>query len=169
MRLFLALPVPSDSLILLQRKFVADGIRLVHDFHCTVQFFGEIEHPSETVRRLQTLHFGRFSAHFSRLGVFPSEHSVRIIWVDLQPQRTILSLHKKIECAFDVSSHDTRFFPHVTLARVSFLKNTQQLLNTLSALPVPSHSFDVSELLLLRSTLTPHGPLYSIVERFPLS
>ena len=55
---------------------------------------------------------------------------------------------------------DTRFHPHVTLARVKFVKDKQDFIKSLKEIKIEKKSFEITEFKLIKSTLTGEGPIY---------
>ena len=64
---------------------------------------------------------------------------------------------------------DTRFHPHLTLARIKFVKDKQDFMDKLNKIPVKELEFSVKSFKLIKSTLTPEGPVYEDVAEFSLN
>lgn len=65
-------------------------------------------------------------------------------------------------------SPQEKYIPHITLVRIKSIISKERFQYHL-ALPLPHFRFDVLEFVLFKSTLTPAGPKYEIIEKFPLS
>jgi len=61
---------------------------------------------------------------------------------------------------------DKRFHPHLTLARIRFLDDKNGFMKSLGNIVPPKESFVVNSFKLIRSTLSPEGPLYDVVKSF---
>jgi 2'-5' RNA ligase len=174
MRLFIAFEIPEDIkqiLIGLQDKIKFDGkATKVKQFHLTLKFLGEVEDSKveQIVSGLSKIKFNRFDVSLSGIGVFPDRSYIRVAWVGLEPKETITELQKQIDATTEKLgfSQDNKFHPHLTLARIKFIKNKKELLGCLDNIKVPEASFPVSEFKLIKSTLTPQGPVYEVLSQF---
>jgi len=64
------------------------------------------------------------------------------------------------------------FAPHLTLARMKFPKGNKELQNELDAVNqegIDPHPFDVGEIHLYESQLTPKGSIYTVLANFKLN
>lgn len=169
MRLFVAFRVPSAPLLLLQEKLIFEGVKLTHDFHCTLKFLGEVpeEKISKIIERLHTISFSAFPAHFSDVGVFPALNNPRVVWVGLEPGKQIVALQQQIEHVLEgMFSPGEQFVPHVTLGRAKFLRERERFREVIHTLKIRQEEFSVDSFVLLRSELKGTGPEYHIVEEF---
>jgi RNA 2',3'-cyclic 3'-phosphodiesterase len=172
MRLFIAIELPKEvvaELMRLQKEIDMFGLRPVKDFHLTLKFLGDvpdskIEKVKETLRAIK---FRKFTAELSETGVFPNPDYVKVIWAGVKAE-TILQLQKEIELEFEKMGwgRDKDFKPHLTLARVNFIKDKNALSKKLRNLQVKEIKFDVGEFKLIKSTLTPTGPEYETQETY---
>ncbi len=62
---------------------------------------------------------------------------------------------------------DTRFKAHLTLGRVKSIKNKKTMKEKLE-MKTEEMKFEVKEFKLIKSTLTPKGPVYETIEIYPL-
>lgn len=173
MRLFVAIEMPEkvkEELIRLQNEFSGLGkINFVRAFHLTLKFLGEVpdEKLSEIKERLKKISFEPFKAKLSRVGAFPNENYVRVIWVGLESEK-INELQKKIDnCLEGLFKREERFSAHVTLGRVKFVGDKQKLKDKLKK-EVKDLEFPVNEFKLIKSELKSDGPVYSDLEVYPL-
>lgn len=166
MRLFIAIELPTevvDELKRLQKELDLFGLRPVKDFHLTLKFLGDM--PEGKLDRLKEIlseiKFKPFEAELSEAGVFPEPDYVKVIWVGLKGD-SIYSLQKDIDISLEKMGcgRDNRFKPHLTLARVNFIKDKKTLAKRLKAISVNPIKFEVAEFKLIQSTLTPKGPVY---------
>jgi 2'-5' RNA ligase len=118
---------------------------------------------------LSNASFTQFAAKTDGLGVFPSEKMIRVAWIGLEPKDKIVELQQQIESALvGMFPKDERFHPHITLARVKFVKDKKNFMEKLNKLPVKEIEFPVNSFKLIKSTLTPEGPVYEDVAEFAL-
>jgi 2'-5' RNA ligase len=110
-----------------------------------------------------------FSLEVKELGVFPNPRRVQIVWVGLGGETEKLAgLQQRIESAMarlGFAPENRRFTPHLTLARLRdrATPNERERLGQLIAETEfeASQSFNVDSVKLMRSQLTPQGPIYS--------
>ncbi len=143
------------------------NVRFVHpkNFHLTLNFLGNMD-SDDVISLLRKVSFESFSLRLSGIGFFPSRDSPRVLWVGFVDNDSLFDLQRKIDLFF---KPDKSFKPHITIARIkkhfsddklfSFLK----LVDNISVKPL---SFKVRSFKLYKSTLTPLGPIYEVLESF---
>ena len=169
MRLFVAFRVPSAPLLALQEKLIFEGVKLTHDYHCTLKFLGEVsdEKVHDILKRLRKISFSPFHAHFSDVCVFPNLSNPRVVWAGLKPEKDILALQQQIDDTLkDLFPREERFVPHVTLARMKYLKNRDSFTRIIGQTKVEQKEFAVNELILFKSELKETGPVHTVIDTF---
>lgn len=181
MRCFIAIPMPDEIkeyLFSLQKQLIEDkelGITLtaVRDFHLTLKFLGEIDENkiSKLSDSLKKVKFEGFKASLGKLGTFPSEKYIRVIWIGINPEERIVELQKTIDNSLNAIgfAKEKDFKAHLTLARVKNIENKEKLsakLAKLNSLHHEGKEFIVKDFRLIKSTLTPKGPIYDDLEIF---
>lgn len=169
MRLFVAFVVPSAPLLPLCEKLTFEGVKVVKEFHCTMKFLGEVaeERAEKIITCLRRVSFSSFRAHFSDVGAFPTLNNIRVVWVGLKPEEKILALQQQVDDALKTMFPlEERFVPHVTLARVKYLRDRDSFKKIVHQLHVEKKEFVVGEFILFKSELRRTGPVYTAVERF---
>ena len=183
LRLFLAID-PGDGL----RRQIADtvetirsstsGIRWVRDgkLHVTLSFFGEIEEARvpdivATTTVIATRH-EPFSMAVQKAGVFPDWRRLRVVWFGLKDDGQLAQLVESLREVRRVLGlpPDRPFRPHLTLGRSTGPLSAEQK-QSLSRALAPfkgSYPFDVSRVILMRSSLSAAGSEYSELASFPL-
>jgi len=146
----------------------------LHQLHITLKFFGEVgeeklEEISGLVKERTTGH-GPFSFGLAGCGAFPNENYLKVLWVGMEDAETLVSLGTGLQKSFEgLGFKRDRFSPHLTLFRVKSPKNKTDIQKVLGDHRETHFGrVEVSKLLLMESQLTPKGPIYSVVERFPL-
>jgi len=172
MRLFIAIDFNelNEDFKALQNNIDKDLAKLkeVSTFHLTLKFLGEV--PEEKVgvlkERLNEVKFKSFSLSLDKIGVFPSESYIKVIWVGITPQDQVIELQKKIEDSLKDFNFkkDFEFHPHITLARVKFVKDKENFLKNLKDIKVEEKTIEVKDFRLVKSTLTSEGPVYEDLE-----
>ena len=145
-------------------------------FHLTLKFLGELEpRRVEDLRRAAeraAAGAAPFALTLGGPGAFPPRGDARVLWLGVRDDAGALAaLQRRLEdeCAADGFPREPRsFHPHLTLARLREPAPARALAAAhLSAQLVPE-TFDVTELLVLRSELGPGGSRYTILSRHPL-
>lgn len=135
------------------------------NLHLTLKFLGEIseEQLEEVQRRLEKIDFAPFSVHLGRMGAFPSEEYIRVIFVELQPEREVIALQQKIDMELlDLFSKEQEFHGHVTLGRVNFVKDKKQMREIFRE-KIEQKTMEVKGFQLMQSELQKDGPRYSVL------
>jgi len=170
MRLFIAVDIPEeikDYLVTIRNKISSDfaKIRWVtkEQMHITLKFLGEVAETNLNKIRtcLNSVQYTKFDVKLSNIGVFPTENYIRVIWVGLEPKDKIISLQQKVDYSLkDLFKRERDFKVHLTLARVKFVKDKKKLSEVLKSLKIDDLTFTVNNFKLMKSTLTPKGPIY---------
>ncbi len=175
MRLFIALPLPDEIknyLINVQQRIVQalqGKINLVKEFHLTLKFLGEVDEKTrEKIKSsLQNIKVKPFHLQLNSLGFFPNENYIRVVWIGLKPAGKIIELQQQIDNSLkDFFPRDTRFEPHLTLGRVKFIKNKTEFKKQIAETKIEPKKLRIEKFQLIKSELTPNGPLYEIIEEF---
>ena len=175
MRCFIAIDLPLEIKSLLynlQHKIGGEYAKIKwvekKNLHKTLKFLGEIDEEKLNLvkKALNEIKFKRFEANLNKIGWFPNDHRINVIWVGLKPEKNILELHGDIELKLaSLFENDERFSVHITLGRVKHVKNKEKFLNLLKSIKVNSEKFVIDEVCLFRSILSKDGPKYDILER----
>jgi 2'-5' RNA ligase len=183
MRLFLAIAAddlnfdPKEALkklrINLNRKEIEYRWVPQENYHITINFLGEISKDKIDPLRLMleevSLHHALFHLKLHGLGVFPSENSGRVVWMDVQNSMALRALQEDcqsrlLELRYDLNQKS--FIPHLTLAR---LRSPRNLWDVIS--PLVNNKFgemSVRNLVLYESKLSGPFPVYEPLFKFPL-
>ncbi len=181
MRAFIAVEIPDTiqaTLAALQAHLAqarADVKWVERDnLHVTMRFLGEItqdqRHAIEQLLSKIAASRPPIRVHLSQLGAFPSAGSPRVIWVGIgQGQEELGRIAGELEdglAALHLPSEDRPFVAHVTLGRTRSPRHLAQLASLLKEttwiLPEP---FVIGHLTLFQSTLSPSGPIYTILAK----
>jgi len=146
--------------------------------HLTLKFLGNI-HPdqvddiaavtAQTVRNEAPL-----TLRAARLGAFPSQRNPRVIWVGVAGEvKRLTHIQTRLEndlVPLGFAREQRGFRAHLTLGRVKDRRNRQALIAAMAELKIPEFdSFDVTEIILYKSTLRPTGAIYTKLHRMPLA
>lgn len=180
-RLFVAARIPEDRLELLETEVAPLRAKLtkarwapVENQHLTLKFLGAtpvdmLEAVTSTCAMVAT---GRGPARLAltELGAFPSRTRIRVLWVGIDdPSGLLTLLADDLDRAFEplgFASEGRAYTPHLTLARFKLpvpLKSGFPAIDTSDI-----GSFELSEITLFRSHLSPKGARYEAIDAFPL-
>ncbi len=174
MRLFLAIDFNElkDNLVAIQSKIgkSTGNLKEVTKFHLTLKFLGEVseDNASQIKDILKKVKFNAFNLSVDKIGVFPNENYVRVIWIGVKPDKEVKALQDNVENALKEFNFkkDFQFHPHITLARVKFIKDKEKFIKNLKEIKVEPKTIEIKQFKLIKSTLTPKGPVYEDVEVF---
>ena len=173
MRTFIAVELPEtvksaignyiDSLcgLIDNVKWVAPA-----NLHLTIKFLGEVKESdikgiSDCVSKTAS-ESSPFVMGLSHIGFFPSRRNPRVIWLGADGgEECLIDLFHDLENHLDELGFDREsrtFSPHLTIGRVKRHERTTVPDDLPEFGPV---TFDVDSVALIKSTLTPQGPIYS--------
>lgn len=141
------------------------------NLHLTLRFFGDLDDGelarARTVVRELDRGFAARPTAWERLGAFPSASRVQVIWLGVRdPDRGIDRLAADVDQSLRRAGFgpaDKPFKSHVTLGRVR--QGRRVALDRMSErLTIPTTGFSIATIVLMKSTLTPHGPVYTPLE-----
>ena len=180
LRLFVAAEVPPAHL-----DWVAEAVAPLQETlpqarwvpkqnqHITLKFLGwvdamKLDEVGKAVERVAAAHAPAPVA-VSGFGCFPHAGRARVLWAGLDDGAGVLArMAKDLDSSFvplGIDAEDRAFVPHLTLAR---LRRPQPV-----ALPDPAEAgpgpFPIDHVTLFRSYLSPRGPRYELLARYPLT
>jgi 2'-5' RNA ligase len=152
----------------LKAKFVPKD-----NIHVTLKFIGEKRDDdiNDIIETLKHSHddINPFSIHIRGLGAFPHAYAPKIIWVGADEPK-ITELAQSIEdhlSTIGIKKEQKPYKAHITFARVRALykkKDVNDIIESLSDTDIGIQ--DVSSFSLVKSTLTPKGPIYKTIKDF---
>ena len=175
MRLFIAIDFEElkEFFIELQNNLPKEDAKLTltKAYHLTLKFLGEVPETNiEKIKeQLKKIKFEDFEINLNNIGVFPNENYIRVVWVGIDPKEQVIELQKNIEDSLKEFNFkkDFSFHPHITLARVKFVKDKPNFIDSLKKIKIDKNKkLMVKNFKLIRSTLTPEGPVYEDLESF---
>ena len=173
MRTFISVEVPEET-----RKIVGDYITVLNglfdnvvkwvlpaNLHFTIKFLGEVHKSAmgmvEECVSSATSDFSQFTLTLSNIGFFPSERRPKVIWIGTDGGvGKLLNVYQFLETCLEHEGFDRdskTFTPHLTIGRVRRDKILVLPENIPDFEPV---MFEARGLAFMKSTLTPHGPVY---------
>ena len=172
-RAFVAVKLPEDISDSLE-DFLDDirPLSKIHwvkreQFHITLKFLGELEPEviDDVIESLKPLkHFEPFRIELSTIGAFPNMKNANVLWLGCsRGSKELAGLSRQVNDILyrdEELERDTRKFrAHLTLARLKGESVSENVINQLGTFPLMNWLCD--ELVLMRSVLTPKGPIYT--------
>ncbi len=178
MRVFVALDLPGDveSQLAVQQFLLPIPRKVTRDqFHLTLAFLGEVRDDTlEAVHEgLLALRMPVFDLSLSGFGIFGKAKPVSV-HAEVAPCPALERLQAKVERVARVAGVDVparRFLPHVTLGRFPALQPEEAMRlerAVINGAGFRAGPWEVDEMVLYQSTLTPDGPRYDALAQYPL-
>ena len=140
------------------------------NLHITLKFIGHIdEEKIETVTGIikdALTHIKPFDLRYAGVGTFPTEKNPRVIFADVIDTGGVLAkIHERLDnqlMAVGVEHEDRKFEAHLTVGRIKTRRNVRRLIEHLNSY----NGFDfgserVMQVALMKSELSPEGPIYT--------
>lgn len=170
MRLFIAIKLPEavdESLLQAMAKWKEHGVTGTWtkpvNFHITLAFLGEQPESNLPIieKVLTELPFPVLDLKIADVDHFKDLYYGRITDLKNQESKPLVDyVHRLRKALIDAGiALDQRFKAHITIARR--LKNPNHY-----ELQVPIQTFQVNQVCLYQSVLSPQGPTYTILDRF---
>ncbi len=146
------------------------------NLHMTLQFIGYIDENKavDIIRNIQTITetYKPFSVKYKSLGTFPSPDKPRILWIGVGEGSTKLKAIAKeiqrINKRSGINPDSKPFHPHVTICRIKEAdgKKVAKFIRKYKNFSFGEET--VERIALIKSTLTPVNPVYTVIEEFYL-
>ena len=146
------------------------------NIHMTLRFLGDVnenrlDYVRDAIRK--SCDIESFEAEIKGMGIFPNPNYIRVIWAGVDSGTSELealreNLDQNLQ-EIDISSDDKDFTPHYTIARVKSGKAKDQLRSIVeNNSDTMFGTVDVENIKLMKSELTPDGPIYTPLEVYQL-
>jgi 2'-5' RNA ligase len=172
MRTFIAINLPEDIKRVVGEyvdalQGVIPDIKWVtpENTHLTVKFLGDV--PDERIGMISecvagaAAGFNPFDIELAHMGFFPNSHQPRVVWIGADGGADhLLELFQTLEDCLEtvgVDREEKTFSPHLTIGRV---KRHERLILPSGIPEFEEVTFQVNGMSLIKSTLTPQGPIY---------
>jgi len=130
--------------------------------HLTYVFLGEVQDPKEIILKLKDIKYEKKIIKIKSLGFFG--RPPKILFAKLEDKETI-NIYKNISRLIN-KDINKNFTPHITLARIKKVKSIKKFLQKIDSFKNEELGSLRLEPLLIKSDLTPNGPIYTIIEKF---
>jgi len=177
LRTFIAIELSTDIRDALAQaqvslKYAGADVKWIakNNIHLTLKFLGEIseEKSKEIAAALDNIakETKPFEISLKDLGAFPTIEHPRVIWVGLDKgAKESTELAKKIDTSLSklgFQEESRPFAAHLTIGRVRSGLNRGALVEKMSSFQLSAISCQpIKSMALIKSTLTPHGAIYS--------
>jgi RNA 2',3'-cyclic 3'-phosphodiesterase len=176
MRTFIAIEIPSEiksALTALQTQLRRAGAEVrwekPENMHMTLNFLGEVDERRivevEKACVLSAAEFQPFTLSLNGTGVFPNEGQPRVLWAGLSGDvGNVVEMHRRLDdrlAPIGFKRDEKKFHPHLTIGRLKSNKKTRELLALAYAYQLPTLSFVVTEIVLMKSELHQAGSMYT--------
>lgn len=148
-----------------------------HNIHLTIKFLGDT--PTSKLQGITDIikdvvqPFPCFDITLTHLGAFPKIERPQVLWLGLEKGKDeTIRLAETLEETFQrigFAKEKRGFSPHVTIGRLRSSVNQSLLAKTMRDFHFPSIiPQSIERLAFFKSTLTPQGPIYQIIQEFIL-
>lgn len=140
------------------------------NLHITLKFIGYIdEEKIDAVINIikdSLTHIRPFDLSYAGVGTLPTGKNPRVIFADVIDTGGVLAkIHERLDnqlVSLGVEHEDRKFDPHLTLGRIKTRRNVKKLVENLNSY----NGFDfgsehVTQVVLMKSDLSPEGPIYT--------
>ncbi len=184
-RCFIALDIPEDvkeSIVGAVRNFTREVNRVGNvkfvkkdNMHVTLKFLGNVGESSilKIHEELTTLFSNKREIScelHAKLGVFPNEKYVRVVWIGIESNNMIEELMREVDVNMTKLgfSKERSYIPHITLARVKSVNDREKLAELIKGVEIPKLKFTINNASLYESILKHDGPVYVKLHEYKL-
>jgi len=176
MRTFIAIEIPAEikaALAALQTELRRVGADVnwtrAENIHLTLKFLGEVDErligEIEKVCVDSVAEFRPFALSLNDTGVFPDSRQPRVLWAGLSGEvEKVIEMQRRLDerlALIGFEREEKAWRPHLTIGRVKSNRKTRELLALATSHSLPALSFEVREIVLMKSELQPAGARYT--------
>jgi len=178
-RAFIAV-VPPDEVASSMERFLS-RLRPMADYkwvnrsqlHLTLRFLGEIApEVFEGIKtKLDDVRIPPFQISLDHSGAFPNASRAKVLWISGETGsnelKQMAAQTERIAVSCGLAPEARKFSPHLTIARARVEGSIpENLIATMKDTPV--FSWQCADFVLMKSQLTPRGPIYTPVKKYQL-
>lgn len=184
MRTFISVELPDEvrkniAELIIELKTVDAAVKWVEaqNLHITLKFLGWVEDRKiDNMMELTSkavAGMGSFKAKFEGMGTFPPGKSPRVVWVGVsEGGDKLIKLASSLEETLSNAgyrSEKREFNSHVTIGRIKESNGVDKLKEKIESLKdVKFGEAWVDSISIMKSTLTPKGPIYERIKEVKL-
>lgn len=183
MRTFIAITLPDEinkNIFEFQSELKKENILIgnwTSNYHITLKFLGEVneEKLSKIIALLDTIcrKTKKFELTLKGIAAFPSENHIRVVFANIgEGNESAMFLQRQIDTVLKKENFlpEKNYQNHITLIRVKSIIDKGKLKDIFEKYKNKSFgTFTVGHIELIKSTLTPGGPIYEVIKKFQLS
>ncbi len=179
-RLFIAAEIPDkilEQIIRIRNEIYPDAdVRWEkkEKLHLTLKFLGDVNVDliPDLKSSLEDIlnSFNKIELKFSHFGMFYFKRKPRILWLGLNYPPELFDIYSRINSEFikfGFEKEKRKFNPHLTILRIRGNENIGSLKKFLDV-KIDLPEFDLTSIILFKSTLMPGGSIYEKLESFEL-
>lgn len=182
MRLFIGIDIPTeikekiDVLVYDLSKEIKSSMKWVEkeNYHINLKFLDEVDENNvkeiKEIIKKTTADGLRTTVEINNILVFPHTNQPRVIGLNVtftdDLTKLALALNKNLEQLPYIKKEFKPFRPHLTLGRVKF--NLTEMEKGIVSNIKFNDKFEAKEICLFESQLGSSGPVYNIIEKFPI-
>ncbi len=180
-RAFISVAVEANECLLnvwRELESSGDSLRMVKpgNLHITLKFLGDVDSSIDRsiieVMEKALTGINPFKAEIRGMGAFPSENYIKVVWLGVDSSGMLEDISSRLVEGMKGLGFkkDKGFQGHLTLARVRSARDKKKIKRIISAnRDTIFLDFPVRSIELMKSTLTPTGPIYEIVRSVPMN
>jgi 2'-5' RNA ligase len=174
---FIAIDIkPFPKLLVFEQEIKNTGanVKLVEpeNIHLTIKFLGDTDESLidriEEIMNYSVKEVEPFEITLKGAGVFPNEKYIKVIWIGIENGESISKIAFKIDekiTTLGFQKEKRKFSTHLTIARVKNVKNKEKLIQIIEKYRnIEFSKFKINSIKLKKSTLTPKGPIYTMLK-----
>ena len=147
--------------------------------HLTLKFFPKLN-PGDISNILNDLEIelksiDPFELEISGFGAFPNSKKPRVLWLGINHPGELVFINETLQevCgSYGYVKESRPFSPHLTIARIkkqTLFSQYKQITDAITSINIESIcNINVKKIFLIRSSLTPEGPIYHELEKIGL-
>ena len=154
------------------------NVKLVEpgNMHLTLKFLGDTDNELvdeiEKIMKESVEGVNPFNVQLKGTGVFPNQNYIKVVWIGIQNGEQIIPIAHKIDekiSKLGFKKEKRGFSPHLTIGRVKSAKNKDKLIQIIEKYrDVQFADLKIEFLKLIKSELTPKGPIYTTLKEIKL-
>ncbi len=148
---------PMEELMVVLRYLGDIPVELVSEVNCHI---APVINASED-----------FDLTVSGVDIYPYDIMPRVLWFRVEQEERLMQLADKIDSVIsDLTGHqeDFAFYPHVTFARIRFLRDWSVLDKIKKYKDIEPVIFHIKQIILYENIITNKGNIYKVRNRFDL-
>jgi 2'-5' RNA ligase len=148
----------------------------IENLHLTLKFLGGVERERLEEVKKTTFDLLKdiecFKIVLGGIGAFPNSKRPKVVWIGVEEGiNTLKDIFERLDKGLrrlGFSAEEKGFTPHLTLGRVRSFHNIERLSKALLQVRTEPKVVDVSTIDIMKSQLTPKGPIYSVLGQIQL-